>query len=77
MDITNEFAVMEINTREGVEQLVTVLTENGYKVVVTPVYETPEELKDRGVRPHYVSHPRITHSLVKIIGKVTKPKYTE
>lgn len=73
----NEFATLKICQRDGVEQLVTILTENGYKVQVTPVYETQEEASNRLARQSFISHPRITHSLVEIVDVVEKPVYTD
>ena len=71
-----EFNISElkIESAREVEQLVGLLTINGYEVQVSPVYETEDEYKKR-VKNYGYRKPRpiIKHYLVKLVGVAQRP----
>lgn len=73
----NNFKVMEIENPGEMSDLTCILANNGYKVQVTPVYETEETLKASGRRPFRHMRPQINHYAVELVGKVEKPVYKE
>lgn len=75
--MNNNFKVMKIEEARDLMELMPILTNNGYKVQVTPVYETAEDLKANGRRVHRFMKPCIKYYEVEIVGVVEKPVYEE
>lgn len=69
--------MLEIEMQDEMEHLVAILSNNGYEVQVTPVYETLEELKATGCRTYNRMRPRIKYYSIKILGFIEKPKYND
>lgn len=73
----DNFKVLAIECSAEMEQLVTILNNNGYEVNVKPVYETKEDLQ---AQQRYISRhvrPRVKYYQVEIMGIVEKPVYVE
>lgn len=58
------------------QMLTELLVNNDYKVQVTPVYETEEQIKARAPHSKYaMRHPNIDHFDVELVGRVENPVY--
>jgi hypothetical protein len=66
-----------IEFTEDMEQLIGVLTRNGYSVNAYPVYETEEDAKKQQRYINRNIRPRIKHYVVETTGIVAKPIYCE
>lgn len=55
--------------------LTEILLNNDYKLQISPVYETEEQIKSRGHGKYALKNPQINHFTVELVDKVEKPVY--
>ena len=78
--MNNNIKAIEIKyeNHHDLQALTDILVNNNYKIQVSPVYETEEQIKTRAPRSRYaMKTPRIDRFAVELIGRVEKPVYVK